>query len=93
VRAPVFAAYGEKDGTIPVATCVADLRKARGIRAEDRRDVVRVFPGADGTLMVRHGGGLFSKIEPAPGYRDAMIAWVGRVVGVGPSRRGPPFKP
>jgi dienelactone hydrolase len=77
VRAPILAVYGDRDHVIPVEKSVANLRMALG-RGSSSRGVVRTFPGADHSMLVRQGAGLLTKIEPAPGYRDSVVAWMGR---------------
>ena len=79
VRAPVLALYGDRDEVVPVAESVANLQAALG-RGTNRRGVVRTFRGADHAMLVRRGAGLFTKIEPAPGYRDTVTAWLGRTL-------------
>ena len=86
VRAPILAVYGADDRTLPVAASLANLHAAAGARAS-----VRTFEGADHDMLVWRGAGLLRKIGPAPGYRDAIVAWVKHVRGV-PPRRGPPFR-
>ncbi|HET9951810.1 MAG TPA: alpha/beta hydrolase [Candidatus Eisenbacteria bacterium] len=79
VRAPILAVYGDQDRVVPVVESVVNFQAALG-RAYNHRGVVRTFRGADHAMLVRRGAGLFTKIEPAPGYRDTVMAWLGRTV-------------
>jgi len=92
VRAPVLALYGDRDRVVPVEESIANFRKALGTAAKSR-GTTRTFPGADHWMMTRRGAGLLTKIETAPGYRDTVMAWLGRVIYLrkGPAR--PPFRP
>jgi pimeloyl-ACP methyl ester carboxylesterase len=89
VRAPILAIFGDKDRVVPVEESVANFRAALGA-AYNRRGTTRLFRGADHAMMSRRGAGPFAKIEHAPGYRDSMMAWLGRVAyagsGVEPKR-------
>jgi len=84
VRVPILAIYGEKDHDVPVVESVVNFQAAVG-RGYNRRAVALPFRGADHSLNVRSGPGLLAKIEPAPGYRDTVMAWLGRVAGAGPA--------
>lgn len=83
IRVPILAIYGEKDTEVPVLESIANFRAALG-RAAKRRGVVRSFPGADHALQVRSGPGWFAKLAPAPGYRDTILTWIGRVERIKP---------
>ncbi|HEU4724988.1 MAG TPA: alpha/beta hydrolase [Candidatus Eisenbacteria bacterium] len=85
VRVPILAIYGDQDRDVPVVESVVNFQAALG-RAYNRRGIIRPFRGADHALNVRSGPGLLAKVEPAPGYRDTVVAWLGRVAGAGAAR-------
>lgn len=84
VRVPILALYGEEDRDVPIVESVVNFQAALG-RGYNRRGIVRPFRGADHALNVRNGPGLLAKIEPAPGYRDTLVSWLGCVSGRAPA--------
>ena len=89
VRVPILAMYGDKDRDVPVVESVVNFQAAMG-RGYNRRGIAYPFRGADHSLNVRSGLGLLAKIEPAPGYRDTVLAWLGRVTGSRPAGAAAP---
>jgi hypothetical protein len=79
VRAPLLAVYGGEDRELDLAVNGRRFRRAVGARF-GRDALTRHFPEADHTLHVRSGAGLWRRVEPAPGYRDSVLAWVGRAI-------------
>lgn len=78
VHVPILALYGENDRDVPVVESVVNFQAAVG-RGYNRRAIAYPFRGADHSLNVRSGPGFLAKIETAPGYRDTVMAWLGRV--------------
>ncbi|HEY6572809.1 MAG TPA: hypothetical protein VI198_05770, partial [Candidatus Eisenbacteria bacterium] len=89
VRVPILAIYGDKDRDVPVVESVVNFQAALG-RGYNRRGIAYPFRGADHSLHVRSGFGLLARIEPAPGYRDTVMAWLGRVTGSRPAAAAAP---
>ncbi len=84
VRAPLLAVYGGEDRELSTEENGRRFRRTVG-RRFGRDALTRIFPDADHTLQVRTGSGFLRKVESAPGYRDSVLAWIGRVVKVGPT--------
>jgi len=87
VRAPMLAVYGAEDRALRLEEHGKRFRRAVGPRF-GRDALVRIFPGADHMLHVERGSGILRKVVSAPGFRDSVFAWVGRVVGGGERSAG-----
>jgi hypothetical protein len=71
VRQPVLAIYGARDASVPPRTS-AEILQAALRRSRNTAVTLLIFPEADHTLTVGGEAGNHA----APGFLDAMTAWV-----------------
>jgi dienelactone hydrolase len=81
VTQPVLAVFGEFDTSTPVAATTANYRNALS-RGGNKDYTITVFPGADHALLVwPQPGDQVHWPVLAPGYLEAMTAWIEKQVG------------
>lgn len=83
LRMPVLWIYGDKDQSVPWEHSIRELKR---MKSEWDRDFTwRVIPNANHGLRASRTGGPWERpipSDPAPGYFEAMAAWLGAQVGL-----------